>query len=66
MWNVRSLVEADGGVKTATVQTGKHPVAVDRKIKFLVKELKHFRTKWFDSDVYEVDGLHGLAVMCMR
>jgi len=55
-WNVRSAVEADGGVKTATVQTGKHLVAVDRKIKFLVKELKCFRmgavriseTKWFN------------------
>ena len=63
-WNVRSLVEADGGVKTATVRTGKHPVAVDRKIKFLVNELKCFRmgavciseTKWFGSDLYEVDG----------
>ena len=39
-WNVCSLVEADGGVKTATVRTGKQPVAVDRKIKFLVDELK--------------------------
>ena len=35
-WNVHSLVEAGGGLKTATVRTGKHPVAVDRKIKFLV------------------------------
>ena len=49
---------------TATVRTGKHPVVVDRKIKFLVKELKCFRmgvvciseTKWFGSDVYEADG----------
>jgi len=57
-----SLAEANGGVKTATVRTGKHPVAVDRKIKFFVNELKRFRmgavciskTKWFGSDVYEV------------
>ena len=41
-WNVHSLVEADGGFKTATVRTGKHPVAVDRKIKFLVNEVKTF------------------------
>lgn len=33
-WNVRSLVEVDGGVKTAIVQPGKHPVAVDRKLSF--------------------------------
>jgi len=39
-WNVCSLVEADGGVKTVSVRTGKH---LDRKIKFLVKDLKHFR-----------------------
>ena len=33
-WNVHSLVEADGGINTVTVQIGKHPEAVNRKIKF--------------------------------
>ena len=33
-WNVRSLVEADGGVKTATVRAGPSSVAVDKKIRF--------------------------------
>ena len=32
-WNVCSLVKADGGVKTATVQTGKQAVAVNQKLK---------------------------------
>ena len=36
IWNECSLVKEDDGVKTANVQTGKHPVAVDRKIKFVV------------------------------
>jgi len=69
---VHSLVEADGGVKTATVRTGKQLVAVDRKNKFLVDELKRFRmravciseTKWFGSDVYEVDGFTVLHSGC--
>ena len=34
-WNVRSLVEMDGGLKTATVQPKGHPVRID-KIVFLV------------------------------
>ena len=44
-WNVHSLVEVDGGVKTATVRTGKQPVVVDKKINFLVNELKRFRMR---------------------
>ena len=63
-WNVRSLVEADGGVKTATVHTGPSSLAVGKKVRFLVCELMHFRmgitciseTKWFGKDVYEIDG----------
>ena len=63
-WNVRSLVEIDGGIKTATVRPKGHPVSVDKKINFLVQELKHFHmgvvciseTKWFGIDVYEVGG----------
>ena len=34
-WNVRSLVEMDGGIKTATVQPKNHPVSVNKKINFL-------------------------------
>ena len=63
-WNVRSLVEMDGGIKTATVRPKGHPVHVDRKIKFPVQELDRFHmsivciseTKLFGDDVYEVDG----------
>ena len=42
-WNVRSPVEADGGVKTATVRAGPSSVAVDKNIHFLVRELMRFR-----------------------
>ena len=63
-WNVRSLVEMDGGVRTATVRPKGCPVSVDKKINFLVRELKRFRMgvvcvskiKWFGEDIYEVDG----------
>ena len=60
-WNVRSLVEADGGFKTATVRTGKHPVAVDRKIKFLVNELNVL-----GGGQCALVKLSGLVVICMR
>ena len=61
---VLNVCSLDGGVKTATVRTGKLPVAAERKIRFLVNELKCFgmgavcisETKWFGSDMYEVDG----------
>jgi len=54
----------DGGIKTATVRPKGRPVSVDKKINFLVQELKRFRmgvvciseTKWFGNDVYEVGG----------
>ena len=60
-WNVRSLVEAEGPVTTASTRRG---VSVDRKINFLVGELRRFEmsitgvseTKWFGQGVYEVDG----------
>ena len=63
-WNVRSLVEMDGGIKTATVRPKGHPVRIDKKINFLVQELRRFHmsiaciseTKWFGDDIYEVDG----------
>ena len=38
-WNVRSLVEAEGPVTTALTRRG---VSVDRKINFLVGELRRF------------------------
>ena len=57
-------MEADGGVKTATVRAGPSSVAVDKKIHFLVRELMRFRMgitcinkmKWFGKDVYEING----------
>ena len=60
-WNMRSLVEAEGSVATASVRGG---VQVDRKINLLVDELRHFdmcitgvsESKWFGQGVYEVDG----------
>ena len=59
-WNMRSLVEPEGSVATASVRRG---VQVDRKIIFLVEELCRFNmsitrvseTKWFGQGVYEVD-----------
>ena len=62
-WNVRTLVEMDGGIKAVTVCPKGCALFVDKKIKFLVQELKCFHmsivciseTKWFGDDVYEVD-----------
>ena len=50
----------DGGVRTATVRPKGRPVSVDKKINFLVRELKRFRMgvvcvseiKWFGEDIY--------------
>ena len=58
---MRSLVEAEGPVTTASIRRG---VSVDRKINFLVEELRRFEmsitgvseTKWFGQGVYDVDG----------
>ena len=63
-WNVQSLVEMDGGIKIATVHPKVRPVQIDKKINFLVKELRHFHmsivcineTKWFGYDIHEADG----------
>ena len=63
-WNVQSLVEMNGGIKTTTVRPKGRPVQIDKKINFLVKELRHFHmsivciseTKWFGYDVHVVDG----------
>ena len=63
-WNVRSLVKMDGGVKTATVRPRGHLVSIDKKVNFLVQELRCFHmgvvciseTKWFGDDAYDVDG----------
>ena len=71
-WNVGSLVEMDGGIKSAIVQPKGHPVQIDRKIKFLVQELKRFHMsivciseiKWFGDDVYEVDRFTVLHLGC--
>ena len=59
---MRSLVEAEGPVITASTRRG---VSVDRKINFLVEVLHRFEmsitgvseTKWFGQGVYDVDGL---------
>ena len=58
---MRSLVEVEGPVTTASTRRG---VSVDRKINFLVEELRHFEmsitgvseTKWFEQRIYDVDG----------
>ena len=60
-WNMRSLVEAEGSVATASTW---RCVQVDHKINFLVRELRCFdmhitgisETKLFGEGVYEVDG----------
>jgi len=59
--NMRSLVEAEGSVATASVRGG---VQVDRKINFLVVELHRFdiritgisKSKCFGQGMYNVDG----------
>ena len=63
-WNMRSLVEAEGPVETSVVRPSTRGVAVDRKVSFLVRELKKYdvqvtgisETKWFGQAVYEVEG----------
>ena len=48
-------MEADGDITTGTSRPGRRPLAVDRKVEFLVHELKRFRmnavgiseTKWW-------------------
>jgi len=60
-WNLRSLVESEGSVATASTGRG---VQVDHKVNLLVGELRRFdisiagisETKWFGEGVYEVDG----------
>ena len=72
-WNVKSLVEMDGGIKIATLRPKCRPVSVDKKVKFLVQELRCFHmgivciseTKWFGDDVYEVDGFMVLHSVVM-
>ena len=65
-WNVRSLVENEGNVETARVRKDERAVkgSVDRKVVMLVWELKKYNiyaagiseTKWFNSNMYEVEG----------
>ena len=65
-WNVRSLVENEGTVETARVRKDERAVkgSVDRKVVLLVWELRRYNiyaagiseTKWFSSNVYEVEG----------
>ena len=58
---MHSLVEAEGPVTTASTR---RRVSVDRKINFLIGELRRFEmsitgvseSKWFGQGVYEVDG----------
>ena len=62
-WNVRSLAEMDGGIKTTIVQP-KAQYKLIKKNTFLVQELKRFHMSakciseymWFGNDVYEADG----------
>ena len=54
-WNVRTLVEADSDICTGMSRPGGRRLVVDRKVEFLVRELKRFKmsmvgiseTKWF-------------------
>ncbi len=60
-WNVRSLVENDGGIETAR-QEGSTEVVEDRKIETVVRQFKHHgieaaglqETKWFGVGIYSV------------
>ena len=65
-WNARSLIENEGTVETARVRKDERAVkgSVDRKVVLLVWELRRYNiyaagiseTKWFSSNVYEVEG----------
>ena len=54
-WNMRSLVQNEGSIETATMRPGARGMAVDRKADMLVQELKKYQiritriseTKWF-------------------
>ena len=41
-WNVRTLVAANGGICTGMSRPGERRLVVDRKVEFLVCELKRF------------------------
>ena len=72
-WNVRTLVESFGGDRSicrSWPKTGldsqlpTNPHNVDRKLNFMVKELKRLdvaiagiqKTKWFRKDAWNADG----------
>ncbi len=64
-WNMRSMVEDDGGLETDRARKGKRMKgAVEKKSVLLVWELKRYNvyaagiseTKWFSDHVYRVEG----------
>ena len=65
-WNVSSLVENDGAVETARARKDERALkgSTDTKVVLLAWELRRYdicaagisETKWFGSNVYEVEG----------
>ena len=63
-WNMRSLVQNEGSIETATSRPGARGVAVDRKAGLMVQELKKYQIsitgiseiKWFGQEVYNIGG----------
>ena len=60
---MRTLVEAEGAIKTSVVRPSGRGVAIDRKVALIVGEFKKFdvnvagisETKWFGKVVYVVE-----------
>ena len=63
-WNMRSLVEDEGGLETSRARKGKVKGAVEKRSALLCWELKHYNiyaagiseTKCFGANMYEVEG----------
>ena len=63
-WNMRSLVQNEGSIETATTRPGARGVAVNRKADLMVQELKRYQisitgiseTKCFGQEVYNIGG----------
>ena len=64
-WNMRTLVEDDGSIKTGRVRQSepRGKGSVERKVVLMIWELKRYatfaaaisETKWFGNDIYEIE-----------
>ena len=64
-WNMRTLVEDDGSIKTGRVRQNeqRRKGSVEKKAVLMVWEMKRYatfaaaisETKWFGNDIYEIE-----------